>query len=274
MRRIQIMMKRTKKIFAYAMIGTMLSASMVSGADALTVTTTKIPCNNTTINRNVDFNKLYEQRLNEILKKYNINIVTPAPTKPAPAPKPTPAPAPAPAPKPTPAPTPAPAPKPTPAPAPKPTPAPTPAPAPKPTPAPTPAPAPTTGEFSAYQQEVLNIVNKERTSRGLSALKFNTEVSKVATLKSQDMIDKGYFDHNSPTYGSPFDMMKKFGITYRSAGENIAMGQRSPQEVMTAWMNSDGHRKNILNSSFTEIGIGIAKDKNGRLYWTQMFIGR
>jgi uncharacterized YkwD family protein len=145
-----------------------------------------------------------------------------------------------------------------------------------------PAPAPTTnttttaptGDFGAYQQEVLNIVNKERTSRGLSALKFNTEVSKVATLKSQDMIDKGYFDHNSPTYGSPFDMMKKFGITYRSAGENIAMGQKTPQEVMTAWMNSEGHRKNILNSSFTEIGIGIAKDSNGRLYWTQMFIGR
>ena len=88
------------------------------------------------------------------------------------------------------------------------------------------------------------------------------------------MINKGYFDHNSPTYGSPFDMMKKFGITYRSAGENIAMGQKTPQEVMTAWMNSEGHRKNILNSSFTEIGIGIAKDNNCRLYWTQMFIGR
>jgi uncharacterized protein YkwD len=68
--------------------------------------------------------------------------------------------------------------------------------------------------------------------------------------------------------------MKQFGITYKTAGENIAMGQKTPQEVMTAWMNSEGHRKNILNSSFTEIGIGIAKDKNGRLYWTQMFIGR
>jgi uncharacterized YkwD family protein len=270
------MMKRTKKIFAYAMIGTMLSASMVSGADALTVKTVKIPCNNTTINRNVDFNKLFEQRLSEILKNYNINIVKPEPTKPTPAPAPTPEPTkPTPAPAPTPEPT-----KPTPAPAPtpeptKPTPAPVPTPEPtKPTPAPAPTPAPTTGEFSAYQQEVLNIVNKERTSRGLSALKLSSEVSKVATIKSQDMIDKGYFDHNSPTYGSPFDMMKKFGITYRAAGENIAMGQRTPQDVMTAWMNSDGHRKNILNSSFTEIGIGIAKDKNGRLYWTQMFIGR
>jgi uncharacterized YkwD family protein len=160
--------------------------------------------------------------------------------------------------------------------------APTSQPAPAPTTTTAPAPtttAPTTtqsttSEFSAYQQEVLNIVNKERTSRGLSALKLNMEVSKVATIKSQDMIDKGYFAHNSPTYGSPFDMMKKFGITYKSAGENIAMGQKTPQEVMTAWMNSEGHRKNILNSSFTEIGIGIAKDKNGRLYWTQMFIGR
>ena len=261
------MIKRTKKIFAYAMIGTMLSASMVSGADALTVKTVKIPCNNTTtINKNVDLNKLFEQRLSEILKAYNINIQKPAPT-PTPEPtKPTPAPTPTPEPtKPTPEPT-----KPTPAPEPT-----TPAPAPTPEPTkPTPAPAPTTGEFSAYQQEVLNIVNKERTSRGLSALKFNAELAKVATTKSQDMIDRGYFDHNSPTYGSPFDMMKKFGITYKSAGENIAMGQKTPQEVMTAWMNSDGHRKNILNSSFTEIGIGIAKDKNGRLYWTQMFIGK
>jgi uncharacterized YkwD family protein len=252
----------------------MLSASMVSGADALTTQTVKVPCKNTTITKNTDLNKLLEQRLNEVLKGYKLDIKKPVTTqapdqKPAPEQKPAPTPAPTPVPEQKPAPTPTP----TPVPEQKPAPAPAPTPAPETT-KPAPAPVQTSGEFSAYQQEVLNIVNKERTSRGLSALKFNTEVSKVATLKSQDMIDKGYFDHNSPTYGSPFDMMKQFGITYRSAGENIAMGQRTPQEVMTAWMNSEGHRKNILNSSFTEIGIGIAKDKNGRLYWTQMFIGR
>ena len=104
-------------------------------------------------------------------------------------------------------------------------------------------------------------------------LTLDSKLSSVATKKSQDMIDKNYFNHTSPTYGSPFDMMKKFGISYRTAGENIAKGQRTPQEVMNAWMNSSGHRANILNASFTKLGVGIAKDSNGRLYWTQMFIG-
>lgn len=129
------------------------------------------------------------------------------------------------------------------------------------------------GDFASFQKEVLDLVNSERTSRGLQPLKFNSELSKVATLKSQDMIDNNYFDHTSPTYGSPFDMMKKFGISYTSAGENIAMGQKTPQEVMNAWMNSDGHRKNILNPNFTELGVGIASNGSS-LYWTQMFIGK
>ncbi len=131
----------------------------------------------------------------------------------------------------------------------------------------------TSGNFASYQKQVLDLVNAERTKRGLNALTLDTKLSNVATLKSQDMINKNYFDHNSPTYGSPFDMMKQFGISYRSAGENIAYGQRSPQEVMNAWMNSEGHRKNILNSSFTKLGVGVAKTSNGTLYWTQMFVG-
>ena len=131
----------------------------------------------------------------------------------------------------------------------------------------------TTGQFAAYQKEVVDLVNVERTKRGLSSLTLDSKVSNVATIKSQDMINKNYFDHNSPTYGSPFDMMKQFGVSYRAAGENIAMGQRSPKEVVTAWMNSEGHRKNILNSSFTKIGVGVAQKSNGTLYWTQMFIG-
>ena len=130
-----------------------------------------------------------------------------------------------------------------------------------------------TANFSSYQKQVLDLVNAERTKRGLKALTLDTKLSNVATMKSQDMIDKNYFDHNSPTYGSPFDMMRKFGVSYRSAGENIAEGQRSPQEVMNAWMNSEGHRKNILNPNFTTLGVGVAKTSSGRLYWTQMFIG-
>ena len=127
--------------------------------------------------------------------------------------------------------------------------------------------------FAAYQQEVVNLVNKERAKYGLSALKSNSSLANVATIKSQDMVNKNYFNHTSPTYGSPFDMMKQFGISYKTAGENIAMGQKTPSEVVTAWMNSEGHRKNILSSSFTQIGVGVAKNANGQLYWTQMFIG-
>lgn len=105
----------------------------------------------------------------------------------------------------------------------------------------------------------------------MAALKIDTELSKVARIKSQDMKDKNYFDHNSPTYGSPFDMMKQFGISYKTAGENIAQGQQTPEEVVQAWMNSQGHRENIMNSSFTHIGVGYVESGN---YWTQQFIGK
>ena len=130
-----------------------------------------------------------------------------------------------------------------------------------------------TGTYAEYQNQVVQLVNQERTSRGLNALSIDSALTKTATLKSQDMADLGYFDHTSPTYGSPFDMMKQFGISYRVAGENIAMGQTSPKQVMTGWMNSEGHRENILKSSYTKIGVGIAKNSSGRYYWTQQFIG-
>ncbi|WP_053365161.1 CAP domain-containing protein [Bacillus sp. FJAT-27245] len=127
------------------------------------------------------------------------------------------------------------------------------------------------GALSAYEQQVVTLTNQERAKAGLAALKADANLSKMAREKSRDMSANGYFDHNSPTYGSPFDMMKKYGITYSSAGENIAMGQRTPQEVVTAWMNSEGHRKNILNPNFTHIGVGYIAQGN---YWTQEFIGK
>lgn len=137
--------------------------------------------------------------------------------------------------------------------------------------APAPAEQQTKSQVSAIEQKVVELTNQERAKYGVPALKLDVELSKVARTKSSDMKSKGYFAHNSPTYGSPFDMMEQFGITYRSAGENIAMGQRSPEEVVKAWMNSEGHRKNILNSSFTHIGVGYVGEGN---YWTQMFIGK
>ena len=123
---------------------------------------------------------------------------------------------------------------------------------------------------SDYEKEVVELINEIRKEYGLSELKINTELCAVARAKSQDMKDNNYFSHTSPTYGSPFDMMKTFGISYRTAGENIAMGYRTPEAVVNAWMNSEGHRANILNASYKEIGMGHVSSGN---YWTQMFIG-
>lgn len=127
-------------------------------------------------------------------------------------------------------------------------------------------------DVSAVEKEVVRLVNVERQKNGLNPLELDAELSKVARLKSQDMATKGYFSHTSPTYGSPFDMMKQFGIKYSAAGENIAMGQPTAEAVVKAWMNSEGHRANILSKSFTKIGVGYYKGNNGSPYWTQMFI--
>lgn len=124
----------------------------------------------------------------------------------------------------------------------------------------------------SLEDEVIRLVNVERVKNGLQPLKKNWEASRVARYKSQDMIDKGYFAHISPTYGSPFKMMEAFGLRFSAAAENIAYGQRTPSEVMNSWMNSDGHRANILSRSYTHIGVGAAKSYNGTLYWTQMFL--
>ena len=139
-----------------------------------------------------------------------------------------------------------------------------------PVPADTPTETPQPSTLSEYELEVVRLINDIRRQNGLKELKVNEELSRVARIKSQDMHDKGYFSHNSPTYGSPFEMMTAFGIRYRTAGENIAMGYRTPQSVVDGWMNSPGHRANILSANFAEIGMGYVA--NGS-YWTQMFIG-
>lgn len=129
----------------------------------------------------------------------------------------------------------------------------------------------TASALSAYEQKVVDLTNQERAKNGLPALMVDLTLSKMAREKSRDMSTNGYFSHTSPTYGSPFDMMKKYGISYRYAGENIAMGQRTPEEVVKAWMNSEGHRKNILSPNFNYIGVGYVSQGN---YWTQEFIGK
>lgn len=125
--------------------------------------------------------------------------------------------------------------------------------------------------ISQAAQKVIDLTNAERSKNGLPGLTLDNQLCGVAQKKSVDMQQNNYFSHTSPTYGSPFDMMRDFGVTYNSAGENIAQGQQTPQAVVQAWMNSEGHRKNILSNSFTHIGVGYEQNGN---HWTQMFIGK
>jgi len=134
----------------------------------------------------------------------------------------------------------------------------------------TPAQQPAESTASAYEREVIRLVNVERAKYGLAALAEDASLTRTARMKSQDMRDNRYFDHNSPAYGSPFDLMKAQGIRYRTAGENIAMGYATPEAVVSAWMNSSGHRANILNASYTRIGVGYVASGS---YWTQHFTG-
>lgn len=131
----------------------------------------------------------------------------------------------------------------------------------------------TTASLSADEKEVFDLINKQRTANGLQALKIDNEVQRVARIKAQDMVNNNYFAHNSPTYGTPFQMLNSFKISYKSAGENIA-GNSSNSGAVTAWMNSSGHKANILNSSYNYTGIGVvSSNKCGKIY-VQMFIGK
>ena len=129
------------------------------------------------------------------------------------------------------------------------------------------------GAMSSDESRILQLVNAERAKAGAKALSSSSDCTKLARMKSQDMVDNNYFSHQSPTYGSPFDMLKSNNVSYMYAGENIAMNQ-SAEAAFRAWMNSEGHRKNILNPNFTELGVGIAPKGNGSYIYTQLFIGR
>ncbi|MBM7663995.1 putative YkwD family protein [Solibacillus kalamii] len=122
---------------------------------------------------------------------------------------------------------------------------------------------------SEFEKQVIDLTNAERAKEGLKPLEMHSPLMEVAQAKSEDMAKNNYFSHTSPTYGSPFDQIKSAGISYRSAGENIAQGQRTPQQVVQAWMESPGHRQNIMNANYTHIGVGFVE--NG-YYWTQQFI--
>ena len=126
---------------------------------------------------------------------------------------------------------------------------------------------------SEQAEKVLQLVNAEREKAGLKALKMSEQLRSIANLKSKDMAEKNYFSHTSPTYGTPFQMLQDFGVHYQAAGENIAAGQQTPEQVMESWMNSSGHRANILNANFDTLGVGIYKGGSYGIYWTQLFTG-
>ncbi len=126
-----------------------------------------------------------------------------------------------------------------------------------------------TADTYAFATQVVDLVNQERSKAGLKALVVDTNLQTMAQDKAMDMYKNNYFSHTSPTYGSPFDMMKTYKISYRAAGENIAKGQTSPAQVMNSWMNSSGHKANILSKNYTHIAVGYV---NG--IWVQEFIGK
>lgn len=126
-------------------------------------------------------------------------------------------------------------------------------------------------EATEQARAVLKLVNQERQQRGLNPLVLSSTLTSIATTKAKDMADNGYFDHTSPTYGSPFDMLRRYGVQYSSAGENIAAGQKDADEVMDSWMNSSGHRENILKAEYEQIGIGYVEGGRWGTYWVQLF---
>ena len=129
----------------------------------------------------------------------------------------------------------------------------------------------TTAEMT-QAEAVLKLVNQERQKAGVPALTLSNELTSIANTKAKDMADKNYFSHDSPTYGSPFDMLNHFGVSFSYAGENIAAGQKTAEEVMNGWMNSSGHKANILNKNYTQLGVGYTQGGQYGTEWVQLFI--
>ena len=137
-------------------------------------------------------------------------------------------------------------------------------------PAPTAAPSPTSAPgVSEYAQEVVRLVNIERERAGLAPLTMDATLSAAAQVRAQEIDVR--FSHTRPDGTSCFTVLKEFGIGYRACGENIAKGSPSPARVVEGWMNSAGHRANILNENFTTIGVGVHADAAGTLHWAQLF---
>lgn len=136
-----------------------------------------------------------------------------------------------------------------------------------------PVPVTATGNVAADEQKAVDLLNQDRAAQGLPALKVNSQLTSLAERYAQDMINRNYFSHYNPEGQSPFDRMTAAGIQYGYAGENIAIDY-SVAGAESAFMNSQGHRDNILSANYNQVGIGIAYSSNGSLYEVQDFIGK
>lgn len=126
-------------------------------------------------------------------------------------------------------------------------------------------------DYPNWTQEVIALVNQERSNHGVSVLEEDVELNQLAVIKGNDMITRKYFEHYSPLYGYPWDMAGIFDYSFTSFGENIAKNFTTPESVVQAWMESTSHRKNILNDTFTNIGVACSRGSDGQLYWVQHF---
>ncbi|WP_394188527.1 S-layer homology domain-containing protein [Paenisporosarcina quisquiliarum] len=129
-------------------------------------------------------------------------------------------------------------------------------------------------EFPSYSNKTIELINVERKNQGLMPLVMDKELSQVALIKANDLAENGYWEHYSPIYGPPWEMAANFDYSYKSFGENIARTYRTPEDVVVAWMDSEGHRANILKDNYTRVGVGVTKDNNGNFYWVHMFASK
>lgn len=128
----------------------------------------------------------------------------------------------------------------------------------------------TTHSLTAQEEKLLNLLNSDRAARGLSPLRHDPALSRAARIKAEDMRDRNYFAHESPTYGSMRDMLTRFGVNFRGAGENIAH-HATVEKAQAAFLSSEGHRRNILSPNWERVGVGVCHDVSGFVYAVQVF---
>jgi len=127
-------------------------------------------------------------------------------------------------------------------------------------------------EYHGPESELIELINSERDAKGIPPIALNWEVSRLARYKSEEMKTHQMFTHESLLYGDPSELLIRFHVPFNKIGANIAMGHETPKEVFDSWLNSSGHKANIVNPSFTSAGVGLSCDDNGIYYWTLILV--